>query len=302
MRTLLTTLHSKYIHPSLALPCLAAYCGQQCGELLIREYTVHQPKENLLGQILACEPDVVCFSVYVWNRQLTLELATALKVARPGLRVVLGGPEISFEQASFFSDCPVDAIICGEGERPLRHLLRSWNAGDSVADFPGLQRPGQHFASVGQSLLESLDEIPSPFKAGLVDLQRGYVYFESSRGCPYCCSFCMSALDKQVRFFSLDRVFDDLGFLLSRDVAQIKFVDRTFNCHAERSREIIRYILQHNRNSRFHFEMGADLLDEQTLQLLESVPAGIFQFEIGVQTTSPATLERVGRKASLEKL
>ena len=302
MRTLLTTLHSKYIHPSLALPYLVAYCGEDCGDLLIEELTIHQPKENLLAQIVACKADVVCFSMYLWNRQLSLELITALKIAVPQVRIVVGGPDVSFEGAEFFERCPVDALICGEGEIPLKHLLSSWKDGVEPASCPGLQRPGMDSAAAGQSLLADLDLLPSPFAAGLVDLSRGYVYYESSRGCPYSCSFCMSALDNQVRSFSMARIFRDLDLLMQAKVDQIKFVDRTFNYHAERCREIIAYILQHNISSRFHFEVGADLLDEATLQLLETVPPGTFQFEIGVQTTSSATLERIGRKSSLEKL
>lgn len=302
MRTLLMTLHSKYIHPSLALPCLAAYCGHDCGELLIDEYTIHQPKENLLARIITCDPDVICFSVYIWNRQLSLELAVALKKADPQVRIVLGGPEVSFEEGRFFESCPVDALICGEGEIPLRHLLRAWQQGREPGSCPGLQLPGFSSVTAGQSLLEPLDNLPSPFNAGLVDLKRGYVYYESSRGCPYSCSFCMSALDEQVRSFSMGRIHQDLGLLMQDEVAQIKFVDRTFNYHSERSREIIKYILLNNRCSRFHFEVGADLLDEATLQLLESVPSGMFQFEIGVQTTSSATLGRIGRKTSLDQL
>jgi len=302
MRTLLTTLHSKYIHPSLALPCLAAYCGDTCGELLIRELTIHQPKENLLAQILALGPDVVAFSVYVWNRQLSLELAAALKVARPAVRLVLGGPEVSFENADFFDHCPVDALVCGEGEIPLRHLLHAWNAGLPPTAIAGLQLPGQSAVQVGQSQLENLDELPSPFAAGLVDLRRGYVYYESSRGCPYSCSFCMSALDARVRSFSMARIKADLTLLMAAEVAQIKFVDRTFNYHGARSREIIRFILAHNRRSHFHFEMGGDLLDEETLALLETVPAGMFQFEIGVQTTQPTTLAIISRTTAMGKL
>ncbi len=302
MRTLLTTLHSKYIHPSLALPCLAAYCGHECGELLIDEYTIHQPKENLLARIIACEPDVVCFSVYIWNRQLSLVLAVALKKAVPHVRIVLGGPEVSFEEISFFAGGLVDALICGEGEIPLRHLLKAWQGNREPAPCSGLQLPGMTAAAAGQSLLDPLDMLPSPFAASLVDLNRGYVYYESSRGCPYSCSFCMSALDERVRSFSMTRIQQDLALLMQAQVAQIKFVDRTFNYHAERSREIIKYILKNNRGSHFHFEVGADLLDETTLQLLETVPPGMFQFEIGVQTTSSDTLGRIGRKTSLEKL
>ncbi|HEY5672254.1 MAG TPA: radical SAM protein [Malonomonas sp.] len=301
MRTLLTTLHSKYIHASLALPCLAAFCAEDCGELLIREYTVHEPKESLLAQIVDCDADVVAFSVYLWNRLATLELVVCLKLVNPELKIVLGGPEISFEDDDFFARHPVDALICGEGELPLRQLLRAWQVGAEPQPFSGLRTKLQPQPN-GQSLLENLDQLPSPFAAGLVDLTRGLVYYESSRGCPYDCSFCMSALDEQVRSFSQERIFTDLKLLMDRQVKQIKFVDRTFNYHNQRSREIFRFILQHNRSSHFHFEIGAHLLDAETLQLLETVPEGMFQFEIGVQSTLPETLAKVGRSASLAKL
>ncbi|MCK4620850.1 MAG: DUF4080 domain-containing protein [Desulfuromonadales bacterium] len=301
MRTLLTTLHSKYIHASLALPCLAAYCHDDCGELLIREYTVHEPKESVLAQIVALDAEVIAFSVYLWNRLATLELVACLKQINPATRIVLGGPEISFEPASFFAGHPVDALICGEGELPLRHLLSAWQHGLNPTVFPGLRLPDSPEEN-GQSLFADLDRLPSPFAAGLVDLSRGLIYYESSRGCPYTCSFCMSSLDERVRSFSMGRICADLQLLMEKRVKQIKFVDRTFNYHNERSREIFRLILQHNQSSHFHFEIGAHLLDEETLQLLETVPKGMFQFEIGVQSTLPKTLQQVGRQASLERL
>ncbi len=301
MRTLLTTLHSKYIHASLALPYLAVFCQHDCGELLVREYTVHEPKETVLARIVETQPDVVAFSVYLWNRVATLELVSCLKLIDPQIKIVLGGPEISFEEDDFVTRHPVDALICGEGELPLRHLLRAWQGDEQPELFSGLRLASAPTAN-GRSLLDDLDQLPSPFAAGLVDLSRGLVYYESSRGCPYDCSFCMSALDDQVRSFSLSRIFADLQLLIDAEVPQIKFVDRTFNYSNQRSREIFTFILQQNRSSHFHFEIGAHLLDEETLQLLETVPADMFQFEIGVQSTLPETLQKIGRRASLEKL
>lgn len=301
MKTLLTTLHSKYVHASLALPCLAAYCGRDCGEIVIEEYTVNEPKESVLAQIIDCRADVICFSVYLWNRLATLELIQCLKLINPELKIVLGGPEVSFENNDFFDCYPVDALICGEGERALRHLLMSWNIGKKVEPLPGLMIPGQLFNNEW-SLLSSLDEIPSPFAAGLTDLSRGLVYFESSRGCPYSCSFCMSSLDKRVRSFSMERIKADLLLLMHNRVPLIKFVDRTFNYDSRRAREIFSFILEHNISSQFHFEIGAHLLDKETLMLLETVSDGIFQFEIGVQSTLPQTLDHVGRVAPLDRL
>ncbi|MCK5825599.1 MAG: DUF4080 domain-containing protein, partial [Desulfuromusa sp.] len=179
--------------------------------------------------------------------------------------------------------------------------LLAWQQGRQPLPVGGLKLPDAS-AETGRSLLESLDEIPSPFAAGLVDLNRGLVYYESSRGCPYTCSFCMSALDEQVRSFSIQRIKGDLEILMDKRVGKIKFVDRTFNYNNKRSREIFNFILQNNRSSHFHFEIGAHLLDHATLELLEEVPEGMFQFEIGVQSTLPETLQRISRNVSLEQL
>lgn len=301
MNVLLTTLHSRYIHASLALPCLQAYCQSVCKSIDILELTLGPPKENLLARIAAADAEVICFSVYLWNRVITLELVSCLKQIKPECRIVLGGPDISFEAADFFHQYPVDAIICGEGEVPLHHLLTAWRAGQQPAPLAGLQLPGAD-ADGTESQLESLDLLPSPFAAGLVDLTRGLVYYESSRGCPYRCSFCLSARSRHVRSFSMERIKSDLGLLLQQQVPLIKFVDRTFNYDGERTREIFHYLLAHNRSSAFHFEISAHLLDEPTLNLLEQVPPGVFQFEIGVQAILPETLQRVSRSTSLDLL
>jgi anaerobic magnesium-protoporphyrin IX monomethyl ester cyclase len=305
MRTILTSLHSKFIHNSLALPCLAAYCGNECGELLIREFTVHEPRETVLGMLLAENPDVVAFSVYIWNRQATLELVDALAVARPEVRIVLGGPEVSFDGAQLFEmHQGVSALVHGEGELPLKALLSAWQHGESPSQIPRLTwRSSDQLTSGGDSPpLANLDDIPSPFQAGLVDLDRGFVYLETSRGCPYRCSFCMSALDDRVRSFSMPRIQSDLLLLMEHRVAKIKLVDRTFNYNPKRAREIFQFILENNRNSHFHFEIGAHLLDAATLELLRTVPPDMFQFEIGVQSTLERTLASVNRQVPLERL
>ncbi|PLY02548.1 MAG: B12-binding domain-containing radical SAM protein [Desulfuromonas sp.] len=305
MRTLLTTLHSKFIHNSLALPCIAAYCGDACGEILIREYTVHEPKENILSAMLAEKPDVIAFSTYIWNRRETLELVDLLSTVNPELKLVIGGPEVSFEDAGIFTRHPgLTALIRGEGEIPMRGLLSAWQYGKQPAAVPRLAwRDGDAIAN-GPDLppLDNLDDIPSPFSGGLVDTARGFVYLETSRGCPYNCSFCMSALDDSVRSFSMERIKADLSWLLEQQVGKVKLVDRTFNYDAPRAYEIFKFILDNNRETHFHFEIGGHLLDEPTLELLEQVPKGMFHFEIGVQSTLPETLTAIDRKVSLDKL
>ncbi len=306
MRVLLTSLHSKFIHPSLALPYLAAYCSDLPLDIRIEEFTVHEPRENILETLLRQEPEVIGFSVYLWNRVATLELVAALHRIRPDIRIFLGGPEISFETNAFMGAHPgVTALIRGEGEIPAYGLLTAWQKGQDPAEVPRLlyrTSDGEIRDGGDGPQLDALDSIPSPFRNGLVDLDRGFVYIETSRGCPYDCSFCMSALEDHVRSFSPGRIEDDLLFLMKQEIPKIKLVDRTFNYDATRARRIFSFILAHNRSSHFHFEIGAHLLDEETLRLLEKVPKGMFQFEIGVQATLPEALQAIRRKASLEKL
>jgi anaerobic magnesium-protoporphyrin IX monomethyl ester cyclase len=305
MRTILATLHSKYIHASLALPCLAAYCGKGCGEIVIREFTVHEPRETILAALLREEPDVVAFSVYLWNRRECFELIDALAVVRPNLRLVVGGPEVSFDGPELFArHGGLTALVRGEGELPLKALLAAWATGEEPGSIPrlALRRDDSIAEGPDGPTLDNLDAIPSPFRAGLVDLTRGLVYYETSRGCPFRCAFCLSARDDRVRTFSLERVFADLHWLIEREVPQVKLVDRTFNTDPARARAIFRFIIQQNRCSRFHFEIAAHLLDDATLELLDAVPPGLFQFEIGVQSTQDDTLRAVDRPAALQRL
>ncbi len=305
MRIVLTTLHSKYIHASLALPLLAAYCQDIGTDLRILEFTVHEPKEQVLGTLLAEEPEVIAFSVYIWNRRQTLELADALVTARPGLRIVLGGPEVSFDGPELLENhFGVNAVIRGEGELPLRGLLEAWQQDRLPTEVPRLTwRDSDKIRENSEGpLLADLDDIPSPLQLGLIDLSRGFVYLETSRGCPYRCAFCMSALDQQVRSYSMARIEQDLQLLMEKQVAKIKLVDRTFNYDPERAHHIFAFILRHNHGSHFHFEIGGHLLNEKTLELLATVPKDTFQFEIGVQSTLPNTLKTIDRPEALELL
>ncbi len=305
MRTLLTTLHSKFIHNSLALPCLAAYCGNDCGELLIREFTTHEPRESILSQLLAEEPDVIAFSVYLWNRRETLDLVDALSVARPQLRTILGGPEVSFSGDELFARHPgITALIRGEGEEPLRALLSSWQQEQQPGAISRtILRSGEELVIGPDSPpLKDLDQVPSPFQLGLTDMERGFVYYETSRGCPFHCSFCLSARDNQIRSYSMERIQSDLLLLMENKTPKVKLVDRTFNYDASRARDIFSFILKHNQSTHFHFEIAGHLLDEPTLELLAEIPEDMFQFEIGVQSTLESTLDAIGRKVNLGKL
>ena len=305
MRTTLVTLHSKFIHSSLALPCLATYCGSDCGEILIREFTIHEPRYSIIASLLADDPDNIAFSVYLWNRQETLDLVDALFAVRPQIKVILGGPEVSFSGTELLDEHPgIKALVTGEGEIPFRKLLASWKSRESlVAIERTIIRHGESFlVGPDSEPLTQLDDIPSPFDQGLVDLARGFVYYETSRGCPFRCSFCLSARDRHVRSFSLQRIENDLLFLMQQQVPKVKLVDRTFNYDPQRSYKIFDFILNHNISTHFHFEIAAHLLDQRTLDLLETVPSNMFQFEIGIQTTQESTLNQINRAIDFNKL
>ncbi len=313
MKILLTTFHAKYSHASLALPSLAA-CAREIPEtaITIREYTVNEPRGHLLRLIMAEQADLVAFSCYIWNIELTLRIASDIKKIAPATIIVLGGPEASFGIFELMHANPaVDFVIKGEGEYVFRRLLEivaacpeGYFPGAELEDVPNLFFRDQEDIAMGPHTTEHipLDSLPSPFEAGLVDLTKPLVYYETSRGCPFSCSFCLSSVEGRVRTYSMERIKHDLLFLMERQVPQIKLVDRTFNYDARRADEIWRFILEHNHSSHFHFEIAADLLSDTSLEILEQVPADWFHFEIGVQSASPSTLKQVNRVNDLGRL
>ena len=313
MKILLTTLHAKYVHSSLALPCLAAACAGIDGvETVIREFTVNEPRDATLRRIVAEQADLVAFSCYIWNIEQTLRLVADLKMVLPRTFIVLGGPEASYGVFETMErNRAVDCIVRGEGEETFRECVTALSrAGredgyiNSLIDICGLVfRAGEEtIATSERPPLPDLDAIPSPFARGLVDLAKPLVYYETSRGCPFSCAFCMSSLEKGVRSFSTQRIRDDLRLLVESGARTVKLVDRTFNYDARRANEIWEFILHSNRDSSFHFEIAADLLTEENFHLLEKVPPGMFRFEIGVQSENEETLARVGRNSDLARL
>lgn len=312
MKILLATLHAKYSHASLALPCLAVYCQDLPGvDITIREWTVNEPREQILRLAMAEGADLIAFSCYIWNIEQTLRIVSDLKKISPHTRIVLGGPEVSFGMFELMHDnAAVDFVIKGEGEEPFRRLIAALtgkNAApprESLAEIDNLFfRDGDDTASgpLSRENLE-LDRLPSPFEADLVDFSKPLIYYETSRGCPFSCAFCLSSTEGAVRSFSLERITKDLLFLMNSDIPQIKLVDRTFNYDARRADIIWAFILEHNRSSHFHFEIAADLLTAENLQTLARVPENTFRFEIGVQSSSAATLQQVGRTADLTSI
>jgi len=313
MKILLTTFHAKYSHASLALPSLAASCRELPETAIaIREYTVNEPRGHLLRLIMGEQADLIAFSCYIWNIELTLRVASDIKKISPATIIVLGGPEASYGIFELMHDNPaVDFVVKGEGEYVFRRLLETLVncgqeqfPGELLENIPNLFFRDQDDIAMGPHHSEhiALDTLPSPFEAGLVDLAKPLVYYETSRGCPFSCAFCLSSVEGQVRSYSMERIKHDLLFLMERQVPQIKLVDRTFNYDARRADEIWRFILENNRSSHFHFEIAAELLSDASLEILQQVPVDCFHFEIGVQSASAATLKQVNRAADLGRL
>ena len=312
MKILLTTLHAKYSHVSLALPCLAAYCRDiPDTDIVIREWTVNEPREHLLRLVIAERADLIAFSCYIWNIELTLKIVSDIKRIAPEIFIVLGGPEVSFGIFDLMHDnSAIDFVVKGEGEASFRRLIVALQQEPiterhkSLIEIENLFFRDENDTAAGPLSREQLvlDSLHSPFEAGLVDFTKPLIYYETSRGCPFSCAFCLSSVEGGVRSFSVERIKKDLLLLMGRDVPQIKLVDRTFNYDAERADTIWTYILEHNRSSRFHFEVAADLLTENNLLTLARVPENTFHFEIGVQSSSVATLEQVGRTANLDRI
>ena len=312
MKLLLTTLHAKYVHASLALPSLAAASGIDGVSTVIVELTVNEPHDQALRRVVAERAEVLAFSCYIWNIGQTLRLMADLKQILPNTFIIVGGPEVSYGGFELLDQHPaVDCIVRGEGEETFREIVaalsrieRGKDPARLLEEIPGLVlRVGDELvATPERHPVADLDTLPSPFDAGLVDLGKPLVYYETSRGCPFSCAFCMSSLEKGVRSYSMERIESDLKLLMERAVQTVKLVDRTFNFDAGRANAVWQYILRNNRDSRFHFEIAADLLTDENLRLLEQVPRGMFRFEIGVQSGEAETLARVARKSDLDRL
>ncbi|TLN06671.1 B12-binding domain-containing radical SAM protein, partial [bacterium] len=311
MKVLLTTLNAKYVHSSLALPYLAAVCHSADGiEVAVREFTINEQHEHLLRKIVTEQADIVAFSCYIWNIEQTLKLASDLKKVLPSSRIILGGPEVSYTPEELLRDNEaIDCIIRGEGEEIFRQLIMGVRQTGNLADTLKTIPSGIAFRNGSAIVMtpagkpfDNLDSIPSPFTAGLVAMDKPLVYYETSRGCPFSCAFCMSSLGHGVRSFSMERIKQDLLYLIEHKSPTVKLVDRTFNYDGRRANEIWDFIVTHNRNSRFHFEIAADLLSEENIRTLEKVPEGIFRFEIGVQSIDSDTLDTVGRKTDFTRL
>jgi radical SAM superfamily enzyme YgiQ (UPF0313 family) len=299
VQVLLTTLNAKYIHSALALYSLRSYCRQVCPDIAVREYTVNNEMLAILGDIYRACPDVLGLACYIWNIDATLTLAGLVRKVLPATVIVLGGPEVSYDPARVMEENPaVDYIVQGEGEETLTSLLVALESGRQPEGIPGLTyRSGGAITAGSPQVIGDLASVPFPYEeADMAGLQGRIIYYESSRGCPYSCQYCLSGATAGVRFLPVPRVLNELAFFIAHGVKQVKFVDRTFNARRDHYLPILEYLAAQETYTNFHLEIAADLLDADVLAVLKGAPPGRFQLEIGVQSTNDTTLTEIRRR------
>ncbi len=291
MKALFVAINAKYVHTNIAVRYLTRYCSRAGIKCDFREFTINEPKDNILEKLYISDCDVYGFSCYIWNIGTVLEICRNLKQLKPCCKIFLGGPEVSFDAEELLkSNESIDNIICGEGEIAVEKFLKNI--------------PGERCVIHGTQL-KSLDDLPFPYADNdLKAVVKGekLVYYETSRGCPFNCAYCLSSVDCGVRFLSIDRVKTELKHFVDAGVMTVKFVDRTFNADKSRAIEIWEYILSLSGDTRFHFEIGADLLDDRSVEVLKKAPKDKFQFEIGVQSTNPKTIAEISRTMNFNTL
>lgn len=334
MKILLTAINAKYIHSNLAVYSLKAYAKEYDKQIELAEYTINHRVEYILQELYKKRPDVICFSCYIWNFRYVQELICEIHKLLPEIPIWVGGPEVSYEPEAFLNQFPmVTGVMIGEGEETFRELCRCYvnqehsqrnyidnqqqfteNTQDrqedpkyspnNYADIAGLLFRNEQSELVRTPYREpmSMDDLPFCYEH-LEDFENRIIYYETSRGCPFSCSYCLSSIEKGLRFRSFELVKKELQFFLDHKVPQVKFVDRTFNCNHKHAMEIWQYIKEHDNGiTNFHFEISADLLTEEEIALIAKMRAGLIQLEIGVQSTFAPTIEEIHRTMNLSRL
>lgn len=307
MKILLTAINAKYIHSNLAVYSLKAYSQDEGVELA--EYTINQRSEDILMDIYKRRPDVLCFSCYIWNLDVVEELVRELGKLMPDLVIWLGGPEVSYDARDVLCRLPmVRGVMKGEGEETFAELCKiyrcSKHTDEELENLAGITFRRADGTIIENPWREVMDLSKVPFVYQRIeDFEHKIVYYESSRGCPFSCSYCLSSVDKRLRFRNLELVKQELQFFLDHEVPQVKFVDRTFNCKHDHAIAIWKYIAEHDNGiTNFHFEVAADLLNEEELKILEGMRPGLVQLEIGVQSTNPDTIRAIRRTMDFDKV
>ena len=306
MKILLAACNAKYIHSNLAVYDLQAYAAKYADHIILKEYTINQQKDDIMRDIYLEHPDVVCVSCYIWNISFVKELMADLTKILPDADFWVGGPEVSYDAEKFLGENPeFTGVMVGEGEETFLELSGHYieQSPADLKDITGVcYRDGEKIVHNGWRQIMGLSSIPFIYK-DLADFKNRIIYYESSRGCPFSCSYCLSSIDKKLRFRDTEMVKKELQFFIDNKVPQVKFVDRTFNCKHDHAMAIWKYINEHDNGvTNFHFEISADLLREEELQEMSTMRPGLIQLEIGVQSTNPDTIKAIHRTMDFEKL
>lgn len=315
MKVLLAAINAKYIHSNLGIYSLKTYGEKMLkewglaeqAEISLAEYTINHQMEQILQDIYKRKPDVIGFSCYIWNISYVKMILADIKKVLPDVKIWAGGPEVSYHAEAFLKEEPaVDLVMMGEGELTFAHFLKALLNGEELKQVSGLMLRNDDgtFTDTGFRQVMDMSQIPFPYAfMDMKELEHRIIYYESSRGCPFSCAYCLSSIDKKLRFRSLDLVLPELEWFLQAKVPQVKFVDRTFNCKKSHAMAIWQYIRDHDNGiTNFHFEIAADLLDKDELDLLSTMRPGLVQLEIGVQSTNEKTLETIRRKTDIEEI
>lgn len=315
MKVLLAAINAKYIHSNLGIYSLKTYGEKMLKEwglaeeakVSLAEYTINHQMEQILQDIYKRKLDVIGFSCYIWNISYVKMILADIKKVLPDVKIWAGGPEVSYHAEAFLKEEPaVDLVMMGEGEITFAHFLKALLEGEALKQVPGLMLRNDDgtFTDTGFRQVMDMSQIPFPYAfMDMKELEHRIIYYESSRGCPFSCAYCLSSIDKKLRFRSLDLVLPELEWFLQAKVPQVKFVDRTFNCKKSHAMAIWQYIRDHDNGiTNFHFEIAADLLDKDELDLLSTMRPGLVQLEIGVQSTNEKTLETIRRKTDIEEI
>lgn len=306
MKILLVACNAKYIHSNLAVYDLQAYASDYADHIVLKEYTINQQKDDIMRDIYLEHPDVVCVSCYIWNLSFVKELMADLIKILPGADFWAGGPEVSYDAEKFLAEnSEFKGVMVGEGEETFKELAGYYveKNPQNLKDMTGIcYRDGDQIIHNGWRQIMDLSSIPFIYK-DLSEFKNRIIYYESSRGCPFSCSYCLSSIDKKLRFRDTETVKKELQFFIDNKVPQVKFVDRTFNCKHDHAMAIWKYINEHDNGvTNFHFEISADLLREEELQEMSTMRPGLIQLEIGVQSTNPDTIKAIHRTMDFEKL
>ena len=296
MKALLAGVNAKYIHTSLSVRTIAAYVN----DIYWKEYNINESIESVCADIYRQRTDAVLFSCYIWNIEFILKTARRLKSVAPDTLIIFGGPEVSYADTEYMEKYDfIDAVIRGEGEETVREFIRTGNLNISGITY----RNGKIIKNPDRPVISDITKIPFPYTDEDIELNKNkLIYYESSRGCPFNCSYCLSSADRSVRFRDLNTVLNELKFFISHKVKIVKFTDRTFNADKKRTHAILEFLIANAAETTFHFEVAADILDDRTMELLGSAPKNLFQLEIGVQSTNMKTLAAIDRKTDLNKI